>query len=47
MMPSHVFPKHQVLNLNATVNAKSAMKKSTMVYIMCALCIDAHIYHIS
>jgi hypothetical protein len=37
MMPSNVFPKHQVLNLNATVNANSAMKKSTIVCIM--LCV--------
>ncbi len=40
-MPSHVFPKHQVLILNAIDNAKSAMKKSTMICIMCLLCIDA------
>jgi hypothetical protein len=29
-MPSYVFPKHQALNLNATVSANSAMKKITM-----------------
>ena len=30
-MPSNVFPKHQVLNLKATVNANSAINKSTIV----------------
>jgi hypothetical protein len=37
MMPSQVFPKHQVLNLNATVNANSAMNKSTIVCVMVCL----------
>jgi hypothetical protein len=29
-IPSHVFPKHQALNLNTTVSVKSAMKKITI-----------------
>ncbi len=32
-IPSHVFPKHQALNLNTTVSVKSAMKKITILWV--------------
>lgn len=31
-IPSHVFPKHQALNLNTTVSVKSAIKKITILW---------------
>jgi hypothetical protein len=32
-IPSHVFPKHQALNLNTTASVKSAMKKITILWV--------------
>ena len=34
-IPSHVFPKHQALNLNTTVSVKSATKKITIYGVNC------------
>ena len=42
-MPSYVFPKHHALSLNAKVNARSAIKKSTIYLVWVGFGFGYHI----